>query len=104
MINSQLEYRGIENPADQSFEVHDGAASATVSDTAGHEAILADFADAIRHDRDPLILGSSARQTTELVYKIYQNNVNPQFETPFKLDPEPRPPSFRRPFANKTHG
>ena len=87
MVNDQFTHwniEGIENPADQSFEVHDGAASATVSDTAGHEAILADFADALRHDRDPLILGSSARQATELIYRIYQNNLNPQFETPFQ--------------------
>ena len=87
MVNDQFtdwNIEGIENPADQSFEVHDGAASATVSDTAGHEAILADFADALRHDRDPLILGSSARQATELIYRIYQNNLNPQFETPFQ--------------------
>ena len=87
MVNDQFtdwNIEGIGNPADQSFEVHDGAASATVSDTAGHEAILADFVDALRHDRDPLILGSSARQATELIYRIYQNNINPQFETPFQ--------------------
>ncbi len=75
---------GLDNPADLGFEVHDGAASATVSDTAGHEAILADFADALRHGRQPAIPAASARLATDLVHAIYRHNLNPQYQTPFK--------------------
>jgi len=66
---------GIENPADRSFEVHDGAASATVSDTAGHEAILEDFIEAVRTGRQPAVPPESGRLATELVLAIYRNNV-----------------------------
>ena len=78
MSNDQItewKIEGVENPADQSFEVHDGATSATVADTAGHEAILADFAEAAREGREPMIPASSGRLATELVLEIYGGNV-----------------------------
>ncbi len=68
---------GIENPASKNFDVHDGATSATVSDTAGHEAILRDFIEAVRDDREPLVSGTSARDATELILRIYENNLTP---------------------------
>jgi predicted dehydrogenase len=52
--------------------IHSGAASAAVTDTSGHEAILADFIAAIREDREPAVTGESARQTTELILSIYE--------------------------------
>lgn len=66
---------GVDNPADRSFEVHDGAASATVADTAGHEAILRDFIDAVRSGRKPAVPAESGRLATELVLAIYRDNV-----------------------------
>ncbi len=78
MENDQItrwKVEGIPNPADKGFKVHDGATSATVADTAGHEAILADFVDAVRNHRTPAIPPESGRLATELVLKIYANNV-----------------------------
>jgi len=66
---------GVDNPADLSFEVHDGATSATVADTAGHESIIADFATAVREGREPMIPASSGRLATELVLAIYGGNL-----------------------------
>ena len=77
---------GINNPTNQDFEVHDGASSATVSDTAGHEALLRDFVDAIRNKRNPLVPAQSARMATDLVYQIYCNNQNPSFRTPYQSE------------------
>jgi len=66
---------GVANPARRSFSVHDGAASATVSDTAGHEAVIRDFVDAARVGRKPAIPAESARLATELVLRIYNADV-----------------------------
>jgi predicted dehydrogenase len=69
---------GVPNPAATrapGFQVHSGAATAIVSDTAGHEAILRDFIDAIRHNRPPAAPASSARLATELALAIYRANV-----------------------------
>lgn len=87
MENDQFtgwDIEGLNKPAEDSFEVHDGAASATVSDTAGHEAILKDFLAAIRNGRAPAVAASSARLATDLVHQIYRNNQNPHFRTPFQ--------------------
>ncbi|NIL98604.1 MAG: hypothetical protein GTO53_11830 [Planctomycetales bacterium] len=65
----------VENPTSENFAVHDGAASAAVSDTAGHEAILRDFVAAVRDDRDPEVPAESGRLATELVLSIYANNL-----------------------------
>jgi predicted dehydrogenase len=66
---------GIENPTDPNYAVHDGATSATVSDTAGHEAILRDFIEAARTGREPLASGRAARDATELILRIYESDV-----------------------------
>jgi predicted dehydrogenase len=50
--------------------IHSGA-SVAVTDTAGHEAILQDFVDAIRDDREPAVNGESARAASELILQIY---------------------------------
>ena len=78
MENDQIrawQIEGIENPSTQAFEVHDGAASMAVSDTAGHEAIIRDFVDAIQGGRPPLIPAESGRLATELVLRIYEGNL-----------------------------
>lgn len=79
LVNDEIttwEIEGVENPsADKDFEVHSGANSAAVEDTAGHEAILTDFADAVRNDRDPAVPASSGRLATDLILQIYDANV-----------------------------
>ena len=47
-----------------------GAAGAAVSDTSGHEAIIADFARAVRERESPAVSGEEARLTTELILEI----------------------------------
>jgi predicted dehydrogenase len=66
---------GVDNPSAADFDVHDGATSAAVSDTAGHEAIIRDFVQAVREDRDPAVPPASGRLATELVLQIYENNL-----------------------------
>ena len=68
---------GMENPSKAGeFKVHSGAASASVSDTAEHEAILKDFIDAVQEDREPAVSKDSARMATELILKIYDNTIS----------------------------
>jgi len=56
----------------KSAKLHDGRNTAAVENTVGHEAILADFAEAVRVDRDPAVPAKSARLATELVLRIYE--------------------------------
>jgi predicted dehydrogenase len=68
------EVEGLENPsATGDAKIHDGASSASVSDTAGHEAIIADFVQAVRDDRDPIVAGEDARRATDLILRIYDS-------------------------------
>jgi predicted dehydrogenase len=65
---------GMDNPSRApAGVVHSGAGSAgaMVSDTAGHEAIIADFIRAVRERRPPAVTGEDARLTTELILQIY---------------------------------
>lgn len=63
---------GIDNPASTVLHANsNNASSAAVTDTARHEDILRDFEEAIRDGRPPLIDGHSARQTSELILRIY---------------------------------
>jgi predicted dehydrogenase len=67
---------GMENPSQSgAFQVHSGSNTAAVADTSGHEAILKDFVDAIRENREPAVPASSARLATELVLRIYDSNI-----------------------------
>lgn len=62
---------GMENPSTKpEGTIHSGA-SVAVTDTAGHEAIIQDFAEAVRDDREPAVNGESARLATELIVRIY---------------------------------
>jgi UDP-N-acetyl-2-amino-2-deoxyglucuronate dehydrogenase len=49
-----------------------GAAGAAVTDTAGHEAIVADFVRAVRENRPPAVTGEDARRATDLILQIYR--------------------------------
>ena len=70
------EMEGLENPSKKTeFEVHSGADSAAVADTAGHEAIISDFVSAARDGREPAVPASSGRLATDLVTQIYAANV-----------------------------
>jgi len=70
------EVDGMENPSTTGdTKIHSGAASAAVSDTAGHEAIIADFVQAVREDRDPLVPGEDARRATDLILRIYRSTI-----------------------------
>ena len=64
--------RDMENPSKEPEGVlHSGAASAAVTDTALHEAIVDDFITAVTDGREPFVSGESARLTTELILQIY---------------------------------
>ena len=64
--------RDMENPSKEpEGALHSGAASAAVTDTALHEAIVDDFIAAVTDDREPFVSGESARLTTELILQIY---------------------------------
>lgn len=65
----------VPNPAERTFDVHDGATSAAVTDTAGHEAILCDFAEAVRVGREPMVPAESGRLASDLILQIYGNNL-----------------------------
>lgn len=63
---------GMPNPSTPpAGPIHTGA-TAAVTDTAGHEALLADFAAAVREGREPAVPGTSARMATELILRIYE--------------------------------
>lgn len=67
---------GVDRPQQQvDFEVHSGAGTAAVEDTAGHEAIVKDFIEAAKTGRQPMVPASSGRLATELVLQIYEGKV-----------------------------
>jgi len=66
---------GLANPASDALPANgNNASSAAVTDSARHEDILRDFEDAVRDKRPPLIDAQAARQTTELILRIYQRS------------------------------
>lgn len=68
------EIDGIENPAYQGPSNNgNNANSPLITDTERHEDILRDFESAIATGSSPLIDAFSARQTTELILKIYED-------------------------------
>jgi predicted dehydrogenase len=75
-VISRWMVEGVENPSRPTQAgIHSGAgaAGAVVTDTSGHEAILADFIHAVREGRPPAISGEDARRTTELILRIYKS-------------------------------
>lgn len=68
--------QGVDNPSTTpAGAIHSGS-SVSVTDTFGHEAILQDFAEAVREDREPAVTGASAREATELILRIYEEAVS----------------------------
>jgi predicted dehydrogenase len=68
------EIEGIPNPADKTDSyVQAGASSHQVSDTGRHEAIIRDFETAAATGKKPLVTAESARNTTELILRIYES-------------------------------
>ena len=75
-VISHWSIEGINNPTNTTFVYqHQGATSAVITDTQGHQRILLDFENAIRTRTAPIASGASARFTTELILMIYQNSV-----------------------------
>ena len=76
MVNDEItswEIDGIGNPSSRDgFAVHSGADSAAVSDTSGHQAIIADFVRAVRTGCEPAVPAAQGRMATELVLQIYE--------------------------------
>ena len=67
---------GMENPGkNRGIQVHNGASTASVTDTQRHEAIIKDFIEAINEDREPLVSGESAKIATEIILQIYNNRL-----------------------------
>ncbi|MBN1462118.1 MAG: Gfo/Idh/MocA family oxidoreductase [Paludibacteraceae bacterium] len=72
-VITHWEIEGVENPSQQTVNTHSGSSSAVVNDTSNHERIIADFIEAVRTDREPLITGASAKNATEIILAIYNN-------------------------------
>ncbi|TCW17581.1 putative dehydrogenase [Raoultella sp. BIGb0138] len=74
---TQWDIDGVANPASTLVTAaDDGARSAVVTDTSRHEAILHDFARAVKTGSSPLCSGRDARRTTQLVLEIYGRNTD----------------------------
>lgn len=66
----------IEQPENsKNIKINSGASSASVSDTSGHEAVIEDFVESVKEDREPFISGESAKKATELILTIYNNTL-----------------------------
>ncbi|PCJ98394.1 MAG: oxidoreductase [Flavobacteriaceae bacterium] len=74
-IITQWDIDGLENPTAQESNknTHTGAATAAVDDTTNHELVIQDFIEAIETGRDALVTGESARNATEIILDIYNN-------------------------------
>lgn len=65
---------GIENPSNVTdVNLHSGSSNHFVNDTKNHEAIIVDFINAVKENRDPLITGEDAKISTVIILDIYQN-------------------------------
>lgn len=73
-VITHWEIDGLANPTLQvNKNLHTGSSSALVEDTMNHEFLINDFIEAIVCDRDPLITGESAKNATEIILDIYNN-------------------------------
>lgn len=74
-IITDWDIEGVENPTMQASNenTHTGAATAAVDDTTNHELIINDFINAINTNGQPLVTGESARNATEIILDIYNN-------------------------------
>jgi predicted dehydrogenase len=68
---------GIKNPSNsKDIKIFSGASSFAVKHTHLHEAVIKDFINAIKENREPIVNGKSARLTTEIILKIYNNRIS----------------------------
>jgi predicted dehydrogenase len=73
IINWDVE--GVSPPEVQTAgSIHSGAGAGgvAVTDTSGHEAIIADFCRAVREGRDPAVTGEEGRRTGLVIDSIYR--------------------------------
>lgn len=62
----------VPNPADSDFKyTHDGATSASVSDTSAHKKIILNFEEVVKNGGVPIADARSAKATSELILDIY---------------------------------
>ena len=67
-------FEDIPNPGNSNFQYqHDGATSASVSDTSAHKKIISDFEKVSKQGGEPIAGGKSAKATTELILAIYRS-------------------------------
>jgi UDP-N-acetyl-2-amino-2-deoxyglucuronate dehydrogenase len=64
---------GSPNPSMSAGDVSNGSADPMAIDCEGHRRVMADFAEAIRHRRKPLVDGRDGRDSLELVEFIYRS-------------------------------
>jgi predicted dehydrogenase len=69
---------GSSGTAAQEAEVSNGSADPMAIDFEGHRRVMADFADAILHNREPLVDGVEGRKSLELVRAIYDAVPDPE--------------------------
>lgn len=74
-VITQWDMGGLENPSIQgrTGNMHTGSSSAFVNDTSNHEFVIKDFIEAINTGKEPLVTGESARNATEIILDIYNN-------------------------------
>ncbi|MHC4154727.1 MAG: Gfo/Idh/MocA family protein [Planctomycetota bacterium] len=64
---------GLEAPQFEGISNVSGATDPMAIGTQGHERIVADFVDAIRQNREPMIPPASARLSVELILALYES-------------------------------
>jgi len=60
--------------SDIDIKIGTAASDPTTIGMEGHKALIQDFADAIREDREPLITGEEARKAVEVVLAVYESS------------------------------
>ena len=75
-VITEWHFDHIPNPAETSFNyTHDGATSASVSDTSAHKKIILDFEHCVKTGNQPIADGPSAMLTSELILEIYNQKI-----------------------------
>ena len=64
---------GLEAPHLESISNASGTTDPMAIGTQGHERIIADFAEAVKQDREPMIPPASARLSVELILAVYKS-------------------------------
>ena len=73
---TEWHFDDVPNPANSDFQYsHDGATSASVSDTSAHKQIITDFEQVIARGETPIADGQSAQASSKLILDIYKSAV-----------------------------